>query len=1010
MIFSIVFLFVCLFYFFFGAYIIYINPKDNINRSFFAITIALFIWSFGFSMSISAPIMENCLMWRRFSAFGWCIFFYEFLIFIFFLTNNEKKFKKWYIPLALPTLSNLYIFSLSSDAAKRYNFIYSKFGWVNVPKQDHYDLFFYAYALFYMIFGLSLIWLWKRNKADQKNRIQANIIFYSFVVSFLIAGTIDLFSTVFLPFPIPQMAPIINLLPCCGIFYSIIKYRFMNRKTVVDDEYILNEGNRVRIYRYLSTAFMAGGFLSFISLYVVSEHDEISKIFISSAVLFVFGTCVKILQYVKVKEQTKTQLITFCMVIAIPIISFQFIRFQGVTIWVFPFIFVIICLLLNNVNTLIFVAISAIGTQILMWMIKPRGIVVVESSDYIARIGFLVIGICIAYFVNKIYILRLKENVEQVRTQSLISDVSANFVTINMVNFDDRINYALQKCAEHFDIEIACLGILDVEGSKIKATHKWCKTIEIEQNTSREMALDMDSWWVKKLQRNEIVNFTKDSDLLSSWNNQHYTNRLVPIVGNHQLLGFLEFSMVEEPKQWRKDQDKILQLISNVFADALLKVNAEKEISYMAYYDLLTNLPNRVLFKDRAEQAIHLSKRTEKMLGIVFLDIDAFKSINDAIGHDGGDELLKQVAAQLSAGLRKSDTICRFGGDEFLVLLNNISSREDIITVNNKIMELFNQVFILKGQEFFISASAGVSIYPEDGEDTDSLIKNANIALHKAKEMGKNQYLLCSPELKEEIHTKIKLTNNLYHAKERCELYLEYQPQVSLITNEIIGLEALLRWNHPTQGIISPKVFIPLAEQTGAINSIGEWVLEQACMQNKYWQEIGLPPVPMAVNLSVNQFRDPTLVSQVDRILRTTGLEPKYLELEITESIMIAEENYIVSVLNRLKKLGVSISIDDFGTEHSSLSRLKILPVDQIKIDMQFIRGIENNEKDRVITDSIINLAKNLGLRVIAEGVENQTQLDFLFERKCNSVQGFYLFKPISSSEVEKVLKKSANI
>ncbi|WP_245156608.1 GGDEF and EAL domain-containing protein [Clostridium aminobutyricum] len=1010
MTFSIVFLFVCFFYFFFGTYILYINPKEKINRIFFITCLSLFIWSFGFSIAISAPTMENCLFWRRISAIGWGTFFYELLIYIAILTGEEQFLKKRWVFLTLPPLFILYFFSLSSNAFRQYHFIYSSFGWVNFAPNNFYDLFFHVYVVGYVCLGLFLLWNWKKHETDKTSKNQANIIFYSFVTAFIIALFTDIIGNTVLPFTIPQIAPIIILLPCIGIFYSIIKYRFMNEKVYLDDEFILNEANRVRIYRHLSTAFIAGSFLCFIAQYIVSEHGNLSKILMSSAVLLLLGIAVKVLQYVNLEENIKNIIITISMVVAIPAITIQFVEFGGVTIWVFPFIFVIISLLLNKSNTLVFIAISAITTQILVWYIKPQAMVLIDSSDYIARIGILAIGIWVAFFVNKIYILRLKENVEQVRFQTLISDISANFVTINVLNFDEKINYALRKCGEHFEVEIASLGIFDMENMKIKATHRWYQSSKIERRKFEEMYVDPDTWWVKQLLLKEIVNISKNTDQLGHvCKETFFTTRLIPIVGNNQVLGFLEFNLAKSQEQWRKDQTSLLKIISNVFADALLKVNAEKEISYLAYYDQLTNLPNRVLFKDRANQAIHLANRTEKMLGIVFLDLDSFKTINDAIGHDGGDELLKQMAGHLSAGLRKSDTICRFGGDEFLILLTNISNREDIITVVNKVMELFNQVFILKEQEFFISASAGISIYPEDGADTDSLIKNANIALHKAKDTGKNQYLLCSSEMKEEIHTRIRLTNNLYHAKEREELYLEYQPQVCLETNQITGFEALLRWNHPEQGVISPNVFIPLAEHTGAINSIGEWALETACIQNKYWQNLGFPPVRMAVNLSVNQFRDPNLVSQVDNILKKTGLDPQYLELEITESITIAEEYYIVDVLNQLKKLGVSISIDDFGTEYSSLSRLKILPIDRIKIDMQFINGIENNDKDRVITDSIINLAKNLGLRVIAEGVENKAQLEFLRQRKCNEVQGFYLYRPISPSEVENIFRKISN-
>jgi predicted signal transduction protein with EAL and GGDEF domain len=288
--------------------------------------------------------------------------------------------------------------------------------------------------------------------------------------------------------------------------------------------------------------------------------------------------------------------------------------------------------------------------------------------------------------------------------------------------------------------------------------------------------------------------------------------------------------------------------------------------------------------------------------------------------------------------LRKTDTVARFGGDEFLVLVNNLAYNEDIIKVVENLIEVFEHPFNVNGQEFYITCSAGVAVYPFDGEDAETLVKNADIAMYIAKSRGKNQYALCTEDMKDEVKQNIKLSNCLYRVQERDELSLYYQPQVKLNTGQIIGLEALLRWKHPEMGMIHPSTFIPLAETNGTINSIGEWVLKTAARQNRLWQDKGYPHLRMAVNLSIVQFNNPSLVANVERILQETDLNPKYLELEITESVATKESTNIVDTLNRLKQLGVSISIDDFGTEYSSLNRLKELPIDRIKIDMQFVK------------------------------------------------------------------------
>ena len=433
-----------------------------------------------------------------------------------------------------------------------------------------------------------------------------------------------------------------------------------------------------------------------------------------------------------------------------------------------------------------------------------------------------------------------------------------------------------------------------------------------------------------------------------------------------------------------------------------------KEAESMAYYDHLTGLPNRTLFKDRLTQAIHLAKRSGRFVGVMFIDLDSFKTVNDNMGHNGGDMLIKEVAGGLVRRLRKTDTVARFGGDEFLIMIGNIPDGKDIDRIAGSIMGLFERPFDLSGQAFFITGSAGVAVYPVDGEDAETLTKNADIAMYKAKAKGKNQYVLCTADMKDEVRRNMLLSNSLYHARERNELAVYYQPQVGLPAGRITGMEALLRWNHPQLGTISPGIFIPLAEKNGLINGIGEWVLRTAISQNKKWRDMGLPGLRMAVNLSINQLKDPRLIDNVERILKETGLRPGYLELEIAESIAINKARYITDRLNGLKKLGVSIAIDDFGTEYSSLSRLKTLPLDRIKIDMPFVQGIESSEKDRAITKVIIHLAGNLGLDVLAEGVETASQSEFLHRQMCDEAQGYYYYKPMPAEEVEGLLRSGA--
>jgi diguanylate cyclase (GGDEF)-like protein/PAS domain S-box-containing protein len=437
------------------------------------------------------------------------------------------------------------------------------------------------------------------------------------------------------------------------------------------------------------------------------------------------------------------------------------------------------------------------------------------------------------------------------------------------------------------------------------------------------------------------------------------------------------------------------------------RIEMEQEIRKLAYYDQLTGLPNKKLFMNYLDKKIHENLRNELTLAVMCLDLDSFKMINDTMGYAKGEELLKQVAERLLKSLKKSDTVARVAGDEFLILIQNNPDGRTIDVVASKLNRIFHKPFIVSGNEVHVTASIGVAIYPIDGEDADTLVKNADIAMYRAKEKGKNKYEICTPLMRQNLVETMKFTNNLYRAVSRKEFNLLYQPQVNIETGEIVGFEALIRWNHPELGIIHPNKFIPIGEKTGLIIPISEWVFENACRQNKEWQEKCGIYVPMAVNLSPKQLIDSDLVNVVSEILKKTGLSPCFLELEITESALLEEIDIIRDTLVELSKMGVRITIDDFGTRYSSLNYLKQLPINRVKIDISFVQGITVNHKDEAIINAIIDLARKLDIDILAEGVETFPQMNFLRNLSCNIIQGFYLYRPMDPGRVYELLLNS---
>jgi diguanylate cyclase (GGDEF)-like protein/PAS domain S-box-containing protein len=433
----------------------------------------------------------------------------------------------------------------------------------------------------------------------------------------------------------------------------------------------------------------------------------------------------------------------------------------------------------------------------------------------------------------------------------------------------------------------------------------------------------------------------------------------------------------------------------------------QQRIQHLAYHDNLTGLPNRSLLQDRLAHSIARAERSSKKVAVLFIDLDNFKNINDTLGHDVGDELLRHVSRRLSEAVRLEDTIARQGGDEFIVLLDSLDDSRGASLVAQKILNSLRQPFVLTGIEQHVSGSVGIALYPEDGRDAQTLMKNADTAMFHGKSLGKNTYQYFTSQMNIAVKRRMTLESALRRAVMQKDFILHYQPQINLESGEIIALEALVRWKTEDSGTVMPGDFIPLAEETGLINEIGEWVLREGCRQAKEWQTMGLAPRRMAINLSARQFSDRGFLDMVTRVLAETGLEPQWLELEITESQVMRQTEGMIMLLNKLSEMGVQLAIDDFGTGYSSLSYLKRLPIQKLKIDQSFVRDITVDPNDTAIVVAIINMARSLDLETIAEGVETAGQLALLRSKGCRMGQGFYFSAPVRAEVLYPLLKQN---
>lgn len=450
-----------------------------------------------------------------------------------------------------------------------------------------------------------------------------------------------------------------------------------------------------------------------------------------------------------------------------------------------------------------------------------------------------------------------------------------------------------------------------------------------------------------------------------------------------------------------KNQDACLGIVT-VCEDISEKKEANRKIEHLAYYDSLTGLSNRSTFMDRLHQALALANREQRQVGLLFLDLDNFKDVNDTKGHDFGDKLLKEVARRLSASMRESDTLARLGGDEFVVVLTSVNSLESVAAKARRVLANFAESFVIDGQQIFATASIGIALYPSDGLDVEGLFKCADTAMYHAKTDGRDRYRFFSADMNQKIMQRVAMENGLRQGLENNEFILHYQPQLDVKSGAIVGVEALVRWQSPEFGLMQPNDFIPLAENTGLIYVLGEWVMRTACIQAKNWAQAGYQDIKVAINISGLQFKQPDFLDKTALILKETGVDPKMIELELTESVVMERADKTVTTLNALKRMGLMLSIDDFGTGYSSLSYLKHFPVDRIKIDRSFVSDLTNCSDDAAIVVAIISMAQSLRLKVVAEGVENIGQMNFLTSRHCDEVQGYYLALPMAAEELTK--------
>ncbi|MDP4145927.1 MAG: EAL domain-containing protein [Bacillota bacterium] len=741
---------------------------------------------------------------------------------------------------------------------------------------------------------------------------------------------------------------------------------------------ILNEDSNKLLAKFITISTFSGSVINFTARMIFTNENR-AQITALSFFLIALGMISAKLGKCKHNQRLVTHILSMISAFTLLSLILLFRYNGGITVWSISLLCLIIGVVGVNKIAIIYNTIAAIFVEIYLWILHPDIHPHLDSSDYLSRIGIYLIALMLAYVVNSMLVERMRKNSKH------IEDIEAK--NDEIITLHNEI-YTLVSESTNDGI-----WSYDLKNNKQIYSKWWINVL----GYTEDEILSMGDWL--SLIHKDDLNFIENE--YSNYVNHkidHYENecRMITKSGNYLWI------KVKVKGLFYTDGSPYMMV--GAYTDITPLKEKEDRLKRLAFYDSLTGLPNRHHFMDNLNSSLELAAKDDAKLYVVFIDLDNFKKVNDCMGHYYGDILLKEVSNRFNQVITKSCFLGRLGGDEFAIIIKEITEVEQVETYVKELMNSLRKPVMLNGINCNISASFGISTFPEDGCNVDELLRNADTAMYKAKETGKNNFKLFHKSMSAALLRKLDIENKLLTAIEKDELYLVYQPQFSLEDNKIRGFEALIRWNNKELGFVSPMDFIPLAEETGYIDTIGKWVLKTACSRfytlQQEFQYYGM----ISVNVSPVQFKSSAFLDMIKEVLLETNLNPKYLELEITESVFIDSFENTIAVFNELKKLGIKISLDDFGTGYSSLSYLQQLPIDTLKIDKSFIKDI--NKID--IVRSIIDLVHNMNISVVAEGVETEEQLIYLKNAKCDDVQGFLLGKP--SEEVETYLTISKNI
>ncbi|NLL63315.1 MAG: EAL domain-containing protein [Ruminococcaceae bacterium] len=1012
------------FYMFFGIYSLLKNTKSQTNRQFLFLTFSLSVWSFAFSFSTIAT-EELSAFWNSFAVFGWGFFYSFFLHFVLILTNNKNQLDKpiKVILFYVPAFINVILFApFGYFADTQYEVIPSGFGLINLFSADVAQIWLTVHYTIYTVVSVILLVRWWKGIESYHRLLKRQITYFliSIVFAFSVGTIADVLSGFFGFVQVPKLGVVFLIFPTTFLFIALKNFGVLleRGKMVFSplDSKTLSE-SRLRLFQTAAFVFTVGALGSLFSGYFIAKGNFLNELLLAIAV-WTLGIFLLFIPYVVKKHTTQNTLFLMISIVGMIFFIINDVHEGALTVWAVYIAFLLYSIVLDSkIHTSIFIYVT-LTIQIVLWIIHPKLSVTIDGGQYLKRLFIISLSYFAVRYLTNEYASKLLGYQRFAKEQETLEKISTNFISVNSEN-------AKEKVDEMFKLSAEMLGFNQIYLVEFNADYR--ESVIVNAYTTDESLVSLPFRLGVKVKTKEfpmaealiaseqpvgcedisrilIEEGKEEKDFFESRGINSYF--VLPIVLENKIKAMLVIEDHEKANMHlRENQIYFLGIIANILGDTRTKTLYEEKLYDYAYFDETTKLANKNFLRKKLEQILQGRKETETLV-IFDVELDNLRMINDSFGPSIGEQIVMESANILKNLMKEGCKISRVGEGKFVVVMPFAETTEQIMECAKKIVAAFSDPIVPQEgiEALFVTPTVGVAVYPYDGKDADSLLQNADLAGYEAKSSEK-RIVFCSEQLKSRIAETALLTNRLFNSLENEEFSLEFQPQVSCSTGKVVGVEALLRWTIEDNRRIPPDTFIPMLEQTGLIHDVGLWVLEESLKEHNRLIAKGFAPLRFSINLSIVQFQKEDFVQDVLRLIEKYQVDLKYVELEITESMLSKNFADTINKLTKLKESGINIAIDDFGKGYSSLHRLELIPFDRIKIDKSIVDDIATKMKKVIIVKGIISLAKGLMAGITAEGVETQEQMEFMRDIDCDEIQGYYYSKPLPSEILEEYLK-----